>query len=167
VAIRLTKWRIFAVIVVAVLLLDQLSKAWILSNFDLYESVPLIEPVLYLTRSENTGVAFGIGGGASPIFLLLAIGIMLVVLFFYWRLEDHVYIQHLALSLVIGGGVGNVLDRLQHGVVIDFVHIVIPNVLSNVSNFADHALVIGVIILLIDSVWTERQKSKLPVEEPA
>ena len=69
------------------------------------------------------------------------------------------------LSLVVGGGVGNILDRLQHGVVIDFVHIVIPNVLSNVSNFADHALVIGVIILIIDSVWTERQKPKPIVEE--
>lgn len=165
-SIRLTKWRIFAAIVAAVLLLDQVSKAWVISTLALYESIPLIEPVLYLTRSENTGAAFGIGGGASPLFLLLSIGIMLVVLYFYWRLEETAYIQYLALSLVVGGGIGNVLDRLQHGVVIDFVHIIIPNVLSNVSNFADHALVIGVIILLLDSLRSERQKPKPAVEEP-
>lgn len=165
VAIRLTKWRIFAVVFVAVLLLDQVAKAWVISTLDLYESVPLIPPVLYMTRTENTGIAFGIGGGASPIFLLLAIGIMLVVLYFYWSLAEDVYIQHLALSLVVGGGVGNILDRLQHGVVIDFFHIIIPGVLSNVSNFADHALVIGVIILLIDSIRAERQTPKPAVEE--
>lgn len=164
-AIRLTKWRIFAFVVVAVLLLDQVSKAWVIASMDLYESIPLIPPVLYLTRSENTGVAFGIGGGAGPFFLLLAMGIMLVVLYFYSRLAEDVYIQHVALSLVIGGGIGNVLDRLQHGVVIDFVHISIPGVLSNVSNFADHALVIGVIILLIDSIRAERQTPRPVVEE--
>lgn len=166
-AIRVTKWRIFAVVVLAVLLIDQVAKAWVISTLDLYESVPLIPPVLYITRSENTGVAFGIGGGAGPIFLLLAIGIMLVVLYFFWRLAENVYLQHVALSLVIGGGIGNIIDRLQHGVVVDFVHINIPGVLSNVSNFADHALVIGVILLLIDSFRPEAQKLPPAVEETA
>ena len=163
-SIRLTKWRIFAAIFAAVLLLDQISKARILSTLALYESVPLIPPVLYLTRTENTGAAFGIGGGASSIFLVLSIGITLVILYFYRRLAEDVYLQHLALSLVVAGAVGNVLDRLQHGFVVDFVHIIIPNVLSNVSNFADHAVTVGVILLLVDSVRTERQKPKSSVD---
>jgi len=165
VSIRLTKWRILAVIVIAVLLLDQISKALILAKLALYQSVEIMPPVLYITRSENTGAAFGIGGGASEVFLLLSLGIMLVILYFYRQAEAKAYLQHLALSLVLGGALGNVLDRVQHGVVIDFVHIVIPNVISNVSNFADHAITLGVILLLWDSLRAERRKTPAPTLE--
>lgn len=162
-SIRLTKWRILGVIVAAVLLLDQLAKGWILANFDLYTSVPLIPPVLYITRSENTGAAFGIGGGASPVFLLLSAVITVAILYFYRQSQANAILQHVALSLIVGGALGNVLDRLQHGVVVDFVHIIIPGVISNVSNFADHAITLGVILLLVDSLRGE----KTPPDEAA
>lgn len=165
-SIRLTKWRILALVVALVLLIDQVSKAWIVSTFDLYSSMPLLPPVLYITRSENTGGAFGIGSGSSAVFFLLSLAIMSGILYFYSRADRNAILQHFAFSLILGGALGNALDRLQHGVVIDFVHIIIPNVLSNVSNFADHALSIGVVLLLIDSFRPEEAAAvQTPVED--
>jgi signal peptidase II len=164
VSIRITKWRLLGLIVALVLLIDQLSKAWVLSTFALYSSTPLIPPVLYLTRSENTGAAFGIGTGSSAMFFLLSLAIMSGILYFYRQAKANAWLQHVALSLILGGALGNALDRAQHGVVIDFVHFIIPNVISNVSNFADHAISIGVVLLLIDSFRPEKTET---VETPA
>ena len=165
-SIHLTKWRMFVAIALAVLLLDQVSKAWIVSALELYETVPLIEPVLSITRTENMGIFLGLGSGlGSPVFFVLSLAITLVIVYLYRDLPEDATFQKIGLSLAMGGGVGNMLDRLQHGVVIDFVHITIPNVLSNVSNFADHALTLGVIIMFVDGVRWELQNSKPRVEE--
>ena len=60
-----------------------------------------------------------------------------------------------AIGLVIGGAVGNALDRLQHGHVVDFIHYQIPNLISNVSNLADHAIVCGVLLVIAESFWRD------------
>jgi signal peptidase II len=63
------------------------------------------------------------------------------------------------MGLICGGALGNVLDRLQHGFVVDFIHYQIPGVISNVSNLADHAIVLGVILIYVDS-WLMDRKGK-------
>lgn len=159
----MSRWWFFVGIVGFVLLLDQTSKNWVLANLELYESIPIVPPFIHITRSYNTGVAFGIGESIGNFYLLLIIPICIVVLYFFVQSPAHARMQHISLSLVLGGAVGNMLDRLQHGVVVDFVHLALPDVISNVSNFADHAIVLGAVLLLIDNVRQEyvlRQEKK-------
>jgi signal peptidase II len=157
------KWLPFLLVLFAVLGLDQLSKAWILTNVPLGSSlqpIPFLYPYFQITFSTNTGAAFGIFPDASVLFLLIAIVVCSVIVYFYMQSPSDAHLLHVALALVVGGAVGNVIDRLQHGYVVDFVHLTIPRVVSNVSNFADHAIVLGVILLVIDNILKERQKKR-------
>jgi signal peptidase II len=104
----------------------------------------------------------------SNLILLVLTSIVVVVLFYvYSKLSPQAVVQHIAFAMIIGGAIGNIIDRIRFGHVVDFVHITIPNLISNVSNFADHFVVIGVIIILIDSFLEERrQKPKNPETDP-
>jgi len=163
----LHKWWPFGLIVALVLLLDQVSKNWVVENMFLgqtIEVIPTLAPYFQFTRSANTGAAFGILPSAGPMFLVLSILITLVIVFVVARSEPQAHTLRIALGLIVGGAVGNVVDRLQHGHVVDFFHVMIPQIgLSNVSNFADHAIVLGVIVLLIDSWLRDRSERQASV----
>lgn len=150
------KWWVLLAVVAGVMLIDQVSKAWILANLAYGESIaplPALDPYFRITHSSNTGAAFGILPSAGGMFLVIALAITLFLGYLYQQAPTQARLYQVGLSLVVGGALGNALDRLQHGHVVDFVHLTIPQVLSNVSNFADHAIVLGVILLFIDSLW--------------
>lgn len=163
----LKKWLPLFLVASFILALDQLSKAWVISNFAMGGTFPLLPPFLQITRSMNTGIAFGIGEGGSMIFLLLSLIIILILLGLYARSNPQAFLQHFGYSFVIGGALGNAIDRLQHGHVVDFVHISIPSLVSNVSNFADHAIVIGVLLLILDGFLQERREKSKITEAPS
>lgn len=161
---QLIKWAPFALIVSVIVAVDQLTKAWVIENMAMGETVlviPALHPYFQFTRSFNTGIAFGLGEDYSQIFLVLILVIILVLLWVYARSSDNETITRICLSMVIGGALGNVIDRLQHGHVVDFIHLRIPDLFSNVSNLADHAIVIGVGVLLIHSILSERQERRV------
>lgn len=141
----LRKWSPLFIIVVTILIIDQISKAWVVANMQIGQtiSLPVLSPFIQITRSTNTGAAFGIFPDFGDFFLVASALITLVILYFYARSEDDARLQRIALALVVGGALGNLTDRIQHGAVVDFVHIRIPNLIANVSNFADHAIVLG------------------------
>lgn len=146
-----------------VIALDQVSKQWVMETLVLNQNRmihPSIHPYLQITRTINTGIAFGLGTGGSQIFLLLSLIITSVLIWMYVQSDSQARLQQVALAIIIAGAVGNIIDRVRLGHVVDFVHLTIPHILSNVSNFADHAVVIGVIILLLDSFLQERQSSE-------
>ena len=153
------KWFILVSAIIATVLVDQASKLWVVDNLELYQSVqpiPALAPVFQLTRSTNTGAAFGILPAAGNIFLLLAFVIIGIMLWHFRSAAPRALILPLATGIVIGGAIGNVIDRLQHGHVIDFVHYQIPGLISNVSNLADHAIVGGVLLIILESFFRER-----------
>lgn len=161
------KWLPLPLIAGFVFSLDQISKAWIINTLNVGETIqviPALYPYFQFTRSMNTGIAFGMGEGGSMIFLVLSIIIVFVLMYLYIRSAQDARLQHIAFAIVIGGALGNVIDRIQHGHVVDFFHVVIPNLISNVSNFADHAIIIGVVLLLIDS-YLEEQREKQKIAE--
>lgn len=145
------RWLLLISIALGVIVLDQLSKTVILNTLAVYESVPIFAPYLQFTHSTNEGAAFGIGAGASEVFLVIAILVVIAMLVFYPRIEGRMIMLRLALGLIVGGALGNAIDRLLHGHVIDFIHYQIPGILSNVSNIADHAIVFGVLLVFYDS----------------
>jgi signal peptidase II len=152
-----------AVIIFGVLALDQISKQLVIDNIaagDTRDPIPALADYFQLTHSANTGAAFGIFANAGDFFLVLAIIVVLAMLYYYPHLPENATITRLATGLVCGGALGNAIDRIHHGYVIDFIHYQIPGVISNVSNIADHAIVGGVILILIDSYLLERTERR-------
>lgn len=160
---NLRKWLPLILIVSLAIALDQISKNWVIENMTIGETfapLPALQPFFQFTRSTNTGIAFGIASGSSEIFFVISSLITIALVIFYGRSRANAHLQHIALSMVIGGALGNLLDRWQHGHVVDFIHYVIPGLISNVSNLADHLIVIGVFVLIVESFLEERRQAQ-------
>jgi signal peptidase II len=135
-----------------VLTLDRVSKTLVMQTLNVGESlvpIPFLSDYFGITLSHNTGAAFSIFPQAGDLFLLVAIAMTVGIVLFYRRFPAGHWIERIALGLLLGGAMGNAIDRLQYTFVIDWVHLKIPGVISNVSNFADHGIVIGIGILFL------------------
>lgn len=165
---RYRRWIELIAIVALVVLIDQISKQIVITEMRFGQSVqpiPAIAQFFQFTLIENRGAAFGFLPQASDLFLVIALVVVVGMFIFYLRIPNEQVLARVALAMVCGGAVGNAVDRLQHGYVIDFIHYQIPNLISNVSNLADHAIVIGVIILLIDTWRMDVKNVKKPQSE--
>ncbi len=162
---RTLYWLVFLLTAGVVLALDQLTKRYIISTLDVYETVqpiPALAPLFQITRTENTGSAFGFLPQAGDIFLILAFVIAVGMLYFYPRIPDGKWMLRISLGMILGGALGNAFDRLQYGLVVDFIHYQIPPLgISNVSNLADHGIVLGAILVFIDS-WRDSKQAESP-----
>lgn len=150
-----------------VLILDQVAKYRVVQTMAIGQSkviIPALQPYFQFTRTSNTGIAFGLGEGGSLIFLILSSLVTIFLVYFYTQLKPEARLQQIAIAIVIGGALGNIIDRLRFGYVVDFFHIYIPGIISNVSNFADHAIVFGVALLILDSYRQEQEAKQESVE---
>ena len=152
---------ILAVVSFVIILVDQVTKMAIHSNFSLYESRSIIEGFFDLTYVRNPGAAFGFLKGAVPmfrkIFFLSITPIALgVILYFLKATKDNDWGQILALSCVFGGAIGNYIDRIRFSYVIDFLDFYFKSMHYPAFNVADSAIVIGVILLLFFSYQEEK-----------
>ncbi len=158
--------RLWQVLPVAglVVLLDQLSKIYIDRTFQLYESRPVIENFFHLTYVRNQGAAFGLFADKAFRVPLLVTVALLAVLGIFWylkQLEGHQGDQQVGLSLVLGGAVGNLIDRLRLGAVIDFLDLHWRSYHWPAFNVADMAICVGVGLLLI-GIWRSERRSARP-----
>lgn len=149
---------------IVVLVLDQITKAWVVANLPLYTPVDLTDwlaPILSLTSVKNTGVAFGLFPGLGQFFIGLQALVILGILYYQRTLPPDDLWVHLSLGLVVGGALGNLLDRITRGYVVDFFDVNFwPLHRWPVFNIADSAIVVGVTILLIDSFFEEQDERK-------
>lgn len=146
-----------------VLVADQASKWWILEVLRLPElrQVVLL-PVLNLTMVWNSGVTFGLMGGFGAWGWLVLAGIALAVVaalgVWLWRAENRLVAT--AIGAIAGGAIGNIIDRIRFGAVVDFIHAHVDTRWGDLSwyvfNVADAAIVCGVIALIIDSQWPRK-----------
>src|SRR5579872_5325272 len=139
--------------------LDQVSKVYLLSVFDLAANGPVrLGPFFDFVLTRNTGISYGLFQTQGPIgqWVLLAFKAIAVLLLWLWLAQAKNRLTALSLGLIVGGAVGNAIDRLAYGWVADFVffHISTPNWRFNwyVFNLADVAIVAGVIGLLYESL---------------
>ena len=159
------KWVLLGSAIALTIAIDQISKVWIIGNLELHQSIqpiPALAPLFQVTRSTNTGAAFGVLPMAGNLFLLLAIVIIAAMLWYFRSIPSRARLLPLCVGLVIGGAIGNVIDRMTFGYVIDFIHYQIPGVISNVSNIADHVIVFGVLLIMGESIWRERRAKQNP-----
>jgi signal peptidase II len=143
---------------IAVLILDQASKVWLLFVFDIaHRGAVRVTPFFDLVLAWNVGISFGWFQNDSQIaqISLMVIKAVAVVVLAIWMARSRTLIATLALGLIIGGAVGNGIDRIAYGAVVDFVlfHLQIGGNIYNwyVFNLADVAIVTGVAALLYDS----------------
>lgn len=146
-----------------VLLFDQATKWWILEVVQLPAVGRItVLPVFSLTMVWNTGVTFGLFGGAGSWgpWILSAVAIVVVVALGVWLRRAETAMVGVALGAIAGGAVGNVIDRVRFGAVVDFVHLHAFGWSWYVFNVADAAIVCGVGALLLDGLFP---RSRLPV----
>ena len=136
------------------IILDQGSKLAITSSMQLYQSIQII-PYFRLTYVHNTGAAFSFlseaGGWQRWFFAGLALVISAVIAVWLSRLKPHETLLAVALSLVLGGAIGNLIDRLAYGYVIDFLDVYYQTWHWPAFNIADSAITLGVILMLVES----------------
>ena len=144
---------------VAVVLLDQVTKFLVARFLELYERVEVL-PVLDFTLLHNTGAAFSILAGASGwqrgFFIGLGSIVSVALVVWLWRLPRGERLLPIALALIIGGAIGNVIDRVLHGYVIDFVHVHWGAAYFPAFNIADSAITIGAALLMLDAFRERR-----------
>jgi len=136
------------------LVLDQGSKLAIAGSMKLYESIQIM-PFFKLTYVHNTGAAFSFlseaGGWQRWFFAGLALVISVVIAVWLTRLKKHETLLAVALALVLGGAVGNLIDRLAYGYVIDFLDVYYESWHWPAFNIADSAITLGVVLMLAES----------------
>lgn len=145
------KWLWISLLVIT---LDQLTKLTMANWLDLYDSVA-VSPFFNLVLTHNSGAAFsflaGAGGWQRWFFVLLAGVIVTILLVWLKRLNETAKMEAIAISLIIGGALGNVIDRILYGYVIDFIDIYIGSSHWPAFNVADAAICIGAVLLVLDS----------------
>jgi signal peptidase II len=138
---------------VLIVVLDQLSKSIVHSSMNLYDSFAVIPYLLNFTYIRNEGIAFGINFPGGKIFFIIfpiLITFYLISLLKNKEFEDNP--SQIALYLIIGGAVGNILDRIFRGYVVDFIDVHINGNHWYVFNIADSAVTIGLLFLLYSSI---------------
>ena len=139
---------------VVVIVLDQATKFLVTRFLDLYERVEVL-PVLDFTLLHNTGAAFSMLAGASGwqrwFFIGLAGVVSVMLIVWIWRIPRGEKLLPLALALILGGAIGNVIDRIWHGYVVDFIHAHWGEAYFPAFNIADSAITIGAALLILDA----------------
>ncbi|MBX5460544.1 MAG: lipoprotein signal peptidase [Steroidobacteraceae bacterium] len=146
---------------VAVIVLDQITKHLIVGNFELYERIEVL-PVLDITRLHNTGAAFSMLATASGwqrwLFTALALGVGVAIIIWLGRLKARTQgLLACSLALILGGALGNLIDRLWHGHVVDFIHVHWGDAYFPAFNVADSAITVGAGLLLLDALLEGRR----------
>ncbi len=148
----------YLLISLAVLVLDQLSKSLVESLLSLHQSRTVIPNLLDLTYVRNSGVAFGMFASHGDRFgtlLLSGLGLaaLLLVGVYFWRAAREEKLLLVSLALILGGAVGNLVDRLGSGEVTDFVDFYLGSYHWHTFNVADSAITIGIVLMTLDIFW--------------
>ena len=154
------KWIWLAVVVV---ILDQLTKYIASASLEMLQPVAVI-PMFNWTLMHNPGAAFSFlaneGGWQRWFFAVIAVAVSIVIVFWIKRLQQHEKWQAVALALILGGAIGNVIDRIFLGYVVDFIDVYYEHMHWPAFNIADSAITIGVVLIIIDSIREYRNEQQ-------
>ena len=148
------------IIIVSIIALDQWSKWAIKTSFNLYQSKPVIQDLLHFTYVTNDGMAFGLSfPGGKHVLLIMTILLTGFIVGFLWKEKNgHPLIKY-GLALILSGAIGNLIDRMLYGKVVDFLDLMIGNFHWYIFNIADSSVTIGMILFIIHSIYIEQKKN--------
>lgn len=148
------------ILTIILVIIDQLSKYYIQSTMMLGESIPVWEDIFHITYILNPGAAFGMMANQTAFFVVLALAIVGAVIYFYPTIRRESRAMKIGIGLLLGGAIGNLIDRVQIGMVIDFFDFRI----WPIFNIADIGIVCGAGIILAVSFLT-RDKNEVNAGE--
>ena len=148
-----------------IILLDQFTKGIVQSNLDLRESIPVIPGLFSFTHLRNTGVAFGMGSGSSELFrvlffIILPIFVCFWIAYLCFKIRNGSLTLGLAYTLILGGAIGNLIDRISLGYVVDFLLFYWKGYHFPAFNVADSAITIAAGLLIIDFIRDAKSKAE-------
>ncbi len=151
------------ILVVSALLVlaDQISKTMVRKTMVLYESIPVIPDFFHLTYVTNDGMAFGINFPFG-IYVFSAVSIVFTAFLFWylWTIQNDGIVIRTGIALILAGAIGNLIDRVFLGSVVDFLDFMIGNFHWYVFNLADSYVTVGMGFVLYDSLVLEKQREK-------
>jgi signal peptidase II len=150
---------IYYVIALFVIAIDQISKWLIVKNMELGTSIPIIDNVLYITSHRNRGAAWGILENKMWFFYIITVVFVAFIVFYMKKYAKTDKLLGISLGLILGGAIGNFIDRVFRQEVVDFIHVYIFSYNYPVFNIADSALCIGVVLIIIQTLL-EGKKAK-------
>jgi signal peptidase II len=160
---RAAAWLLLSALVV---LADQVTKSYITTHYGEFEFTPVL-PILDITLMHNVGAAFSFLATASGwqrwLFIGLAVAVSIAIVAWLWRMPRSQRLLAAGLALVLGGAVGNVIDRIRLGYVVDFIHFHWDRAYFPAFNVADSAITVGAACLLLDALF-EPRRSRAKVE---
>ncbi|WP_147802400.1 signal peptidase II [Alkalicoccus halolimnae] len=151
---------VYYLIAVIIIAFDQLTKWLIVENMEVRESIPIIENLLYLTSHRNAGAAFGMLQGQMWLFFIATIVVTVVIIYMIQTQLKGSRWYGTALGLILGGAIGNFIDRVLEGAVVDFIDVYIFSYNYPIFNIADMSLVTGVIMIIIHVFLEEKRQEK-------
>jgi signal peptidase II len=146
----------------AIVVSDQVVKRVVVSLLNIGESVNVLGTFARLTRTENTGAAFGLLRGRGPLFILISLLASIAIVAFSREIAKMGRWERVGFGLILGGALGNLIDRIRLGVVVDFIDIGVGRVRWPAFNVADSAITIGVIMLALTLVLAARSGREAP-----
>ncbi len=159
-------WSVFGGLALAVLLLDQMSKAWVDATFALASPfaaagsaeapTPVLGDLVRIAKGYNDGGIFGLAGDSAPVLAAASLGVIAVIVWVEARQGRDDPLLSVALGLLLGGALGNLADRLRVGHVVDFVDLGIGGARWYTWNVADAAISIAIVLLLVHALVGHR-----------
>ncbi|MDN4607534.1 signal peptidase II [Sporosarcina highlanderae] len=149
-------------IAIILILLDQLTKWLVVQNMTLGERIPILDPYLALLSHRNKGAAWGMLEGQMWLFYVVTIVVVGGIIYFFHKESKGHPLLSISLMFLLGGALGNFIDRLWRKEVVDFVDVLIPVIDYDfpIFNAADAALTVGVILMIIHVIQDEKKNKK-------
>jgi signal peptidase II len=144
------RWPIFLGLAAAVLVIDQLTKAWLVSFLSPGERVEVVGDYVRLIHSQNTGALFGLFRDQAMFFAIVSVGVVGAIVWFHHTSGRNTLLS-VALGLLLGGALGNMADRFRIGYVVDFVDVGLGDLRFYTFNVADSAISLAILFLLISA----------------
>jgi len=156
-----------AVLLGTIVVLDQITKEILKRSLDLHEYRPVVDGLLSLSHVRNRGAAFGLLADAGlpfqgPVLAVVSLLALGAIAGYAWRLPAEARIPRLALAFILGGAIGNLMDRVRFGYVVDFIHVYWNQHSWPDFNVADSAISTGVALLVLDMLRPARRAEPAP-----
>ncbi len=166
------RYLILAVVGLGTVVLDQVTKLYIMGAMRLHETIPIVPNLFSLTYIRNPGAAFGILASSSSLFRLIFFGVMSVfalglLLTIFFRLQDDDWVGQVFISGILGGAIGNLLDRVRYGEVIDFLDFYVDAYHWPAFNVADTAISLGVGFLILHFAFEKKEPEPGLQQDPS
>lgn len=159
-----SKYNILIIVSALVLTFDQATKLYVAKTMELYSSISVIRNFFTITYIRNKGAAFSFLAGSDyrrPILTLVSLVAIIAIIIFFRKLRPDQKFTAFCLSLIFAGAVGNLIDRIRLGEVIDFLSVHWHELYWPAFNIADSAICVGVVLLAIDMYFEEKRQKRL------